>query len=262
MWYFPGCCCFVGRNKMCISSEKTRIWIRKVVLLHDNALPHTANLIHKKLEKMLRATLKHPPCSPDLSSCDYQKFGLFKESLRGERFDDFRGEIRHNVLWKAKQIGYWEVSQVTRNQGEDFLSKAQEIDAENTLGVHQVLKLLTRLPKCKCFWSLIVGWVPDWLLRHWDLRASNCHGRTSNSEKLYKANCSTSFSVIQFLANYSIAALPQPLCSHNLSPPGFFSIPLVKIQLKKTSFWPYKELAEKRNARSGQHSSWILPGEH
>ncbi|KAF6198043.1 hypothetical protein GE061_007789 [Apolygus lucorum] len=60
--------------------------IREVLLLHDNARPHTAALTREKLEEMHWTTVEHPPYSPDLSPCDYHMFGPLKEALGGERF--------------------------------------------------------------------------------------------------------------------------------------------------------------------------------
>lgn len=61
--------------------------MRKVILLHDNARPHTAALTREKLEQLGWETLDHPPYSPDLSPCDFHMFGPLKEALGGQRFD-------------------------------------------------------------------------------------------------------------------------------------------------------------------------------
>lgn len=58
--------------------------IRNVILLHDNARPHTAAVTREKLEKMFWTPLEHPPYSPDLSPCDYHLFGPLKEALGGQ----------------------------------------------------------------------------------------------------------------------------------------------------------------------------------
>lgn len=62
--------------------------IRDVILLQDNARPHTAALSMTKIETLSWTTLEHPPYSPDLSPCDYHLFGPMKEALGGQRFDD------------------------------------------------------------------------------------------------------------------------------------------------------------------------------
>jgi histone-lysine N-methyltransferase SETMAR len=60
--------------------------IRNVILLHDNAQPHTAVLTRDKLKKFQWETLKHPPYGPDLSPSNYRLFGPLKEALGGHRF--------------------------------------------------------------------------------------------------------------------------------------------------------------------------------
>ena len=62
--------------------------IRDIILLQDNARPHTDALTMEKIETLSWTTLKHPPYSPDLSPCDYHLFGPMKKTLGGKRFDD------------------------------------------------------------------------------------------------------------------------------------------------------------------------------
>ena len=45
--------------------------VRNVLLIHDNACSHKANLTHEKLERMFQAPAEHLPYSPDLSPYDY-----------------------------------------------------------------------------------------------------------------------------------------------------------------------------------------------
>jgi len=59
-----------------------------VLLLHDNARPHSAALTQEKLAQMYWTALEHSPYSPDLSPCDYHMFGPFKEALGGQHFDN------------------------------------------------------------------------------------------------------------------------------------------------------------------------------
>ena len=58
-----------------------------IILLHDNARPHTANLVRDKLQRFGWETLQHPPYGPDLSPFDFHIFGDLKEDIRGRRFD-------------------------------------------------------------------------------------------------------------------------------------------------------------------------------
>lgn len=69
--------------------EKRRGSQRKgVILLHDNARPHTAKLTHETIENMGWEILPHPPYSPDLAPSDYHLFGPLKEALRGKKFSN------------------------------------------------------------------------------------------------------------------------------------------------------------------------------
>ena len=57
-----------------------------IILLHDNARPHTANLVRDNLQRFGWETLQHPPYSPDLSPCGFHIFGDLKKDIRGRRF--------------------------------------------------------------------------------------------------------------------------------------------------------------------------------
>jgi histone-lysine N-methyltransferase SETMAR len=70
-----------------------------VVLLQDNARPHTAALTQPKLEQLGWKTLEHPPYSPDLSPCDFQVFGPLNEALGGQRFNDGAGVEAYVRTW-------------------------------------------------------------------------------------------------------------------------------------------------------------------
>ena len=58
----------------------------KIILLHDNASPHTANLMRDKHQNFGWETLQHPPYSPDLSPCDFHSFGDLKKDIHGCQF--------------------------------------------------------------------------------------------------------------------------------------------------------------------------------
>jgi len=79
-------CQLLDEVKKAYRSKRRQKSVRRVVLLHDNARPHTANLTREKLAKMHWETLEHPPYSPDLSPCDFFLFGPLKEELGGRRF--------------------------------------------------------------------------------------------------------------------------------------------------------------------------------
>ncbi|PNF41538.1 hypothetical protein B7P43_G12319 [Cryptotermes secundus] len=57
------------------------------VLHHDNARPHTADIVQEFLAKNKMAVVPHPPYSPDLAPCDFFLFLKMKIKLKGRRFD-------------------------------------------------------------------------------------------------------------------------------------------------------------------------------
>ena len=57
-----------------------------IILLHDNAHSHTANLVWDKVQIFGWETLQHPPYSLDLYSCDFHIFIDLKKEIRGRRF--------------------------------------------------------------------------------------------------------------------------------------------------------------------------------
>ena len=66
--------------------EKTGFAQETVVLLQDNARPHTAAVALAALTEIGGTALKHPPYSPDLAPCDFWAFPTLKRQLRGKRF--------------------------------------------------------------------------------------------------------------------------------------------------------------------------------
>ena len=69
-----------------IKSKRPEMLSDGILLLHDNARPHTANLVRDKLQIFGWETLQHPPYSPDISPCDFHIFGNLKRDIRGHRF--------------------------------------------------------------------------------------------------------------------------------------------------------------------------------
>ena len=84
--------------RQAIKSKRPGKLTRGVILLHDNARPHTANTIKGLMQNFKWEVLGHPPYSPDLSPCDYAIFGPLKKALRGKRFtsdDDVKQYVRN-----------------------------------------------------------------------------------------------------------------------------------------------------------------------
>jgi [histone H3]-lysine36 N-dimethyltransferase SETMAR len=67
-----------------------------VILLHDNARPHTAAKTQEKIQDFRWELFNHPPYSPDLAPSDYFLFLHFKRWLGGQRFENDK-EIKNAV---------------------------------------------------------------------------------------------------------------------------------------------------------------------
>jgi histone-lysine N-methyltransferase SETMAR len=61
---------------------------RNVILLQDNAKPHTAKKTKKKLAELGWELLDHPPYSPDLSPSDYHLFRSLEHFLNKKKFQN------------------------------------------------------------------------------------------------------------------------------------------------------------------------------
>ncbi|XP_057658478.1 histone-lysine N-methyltransferase SETMAR-like [Diorhabda carinulata] len=79
-------CKILTEVRLAYRRKRRHLPMRKVILLHDNARPHTEALTVQKLEQLGWETLEHPPYSPDLSPCDFHVFGPLKEALGGQKF--------------------------------------------------------------------------------------------------------------------------------------------------------------------------------
>ena len=82
--------------------RRVRGSISRILLLHDNARPHTARPTIDALEKLKFEVLSHPPHSPDLAPSDFYFFPHLKRDLKGTHFtsDD---EVKQAVTSWIKQ---------------------------------------------------------------------------------------------------------------------------------------------------------------
>lgn len=102
-------------------------WQGDVILLHDNARPHTAKNTKAALKEFGWEVLSHPPYSPDLAPTDYHLFRSLASYLSRREFDDeqdlklglaeyFRSKDGH--FWKRgiyNLVNRWE--EVVNNDG-------------------------------------------------------------------------------------------------------------------------------------------------
>jgi len=76
--------------------DKMRYRQNPVILLHDNARPHTARLTTNKLTEFDWEHLEHPPYSPDLAPSDFHLFRSLEHFLRGKQFGNM-DEMRNSL---------------------------------------------------------------------------------------------------------------------------------------------------------------------
>ncbi|XP_043258954.1 histone-lysine N-methyltransferase SETMAR-like [Colletes gigas] len=67
-------------------NEKRPVLVNRkdVILLHDNARPHTARVTQEKILELGWSVLRHPPYSPDLAPTDYHHFCSLQNFLNGK----------------------------------------------------------------------------------------------------------------------------------------------------------------------------------
>ncbi|GFO14300.1 LReO_3 protein [Plakobranchus ocellatus] len=91
-------CSTLDRLKEAIRRKRPGLLRRGVVLQHDNATPHSANLTQQWLQRYGWEILPHPAHSPDLAPSDFHLFGPLKCHLGGMAFeteDDLISELRN-----------------------------------------------------------------------------------------------------------------------------------------------------------------------
>ena len=74
-----------------ITKRKT---VRHLMLQHDNAAPHKANIVKEYLSENKVKILSHPPYSPDLAPCDFFLFPKIKKELGGRSFSSIENLSR------------------------------------------------------------------------------------------------------------------------------------------------------------------------
>jgi hypothetical protein len=78
----------VNELKSAKRSKRRGLLSKRVLLLHDNARPHTAAHTVDTLRALKFEVLKHPQYSPELAQSDFHFVGPTKEHLRGQKFAD------------------------------------------------------------------------------------------------------------------------------------------------------------------------------
>ncbi|GFO32281.1 histone-lysine N-methyltransferase SETMAR [Plakobranchus ocellatus] len=91
-------CSTLDRLKEAIRRKRPGLLRRGVVLQHDNATPHSANLTQQWLQRYGWENFPHPAHSTDLAPSDVHLFGPLKRHLGGMAFeteDDLISELRN-----------------------------------------------------------------------------------------------------------------------------------------------------------------------
>ncbi|GFX26113.1 histone-lysine N-methyltransferase SETMAR [Trichonephila clavipes] len=81
-------CATLQKLRRAIQNKKRGMLSAGVVLLHDNARPHTANRTQYLITSFGWKQLDHPPYSLDLAPSDYHLFMHLKKHLVGQRHSD------------------------------------------------------------------------------------------------------------------------------------------------------------------------------
>ena len=76
---------FLKRLRDSIKEKRRGMLSHGVLLLHDNAPVHRANVAQAALREAGFEELPHPPYSPDLAPSDFYLFRYLKASLEGKK---------------------------------------------------------------------------------------------------------------------------------------------------------------------------------
>ena len=71
-----------------IQNKRRGMLSATILLLHDNARPHSAAQIQDLITSFRWEQMDHPPYSPDLAPSEFHLFLHLKKFLGGKRFDD------------------------------------------------------------------------------------------------------------------------------------------------------------------------------
>jgi hypothetical protein len=81
-WYIEAC---LPKGFKQVMNERPKSGLRDIIIHHDNARPHNAQLTTDYLKEKVKI-MPHSPYSPGITLCDFWLFGELKKNLRGRRF--------------------------------------------------------------------------------------------------------------------------------------------------------------------------------
>jgi histone-lysine N-methyltransferase SETMAR len=81
--------------------------LTEILLLNDNARPHTSLKTLEAITKFGWTVLPHPPYSPNLAPSDSQPFGALKDAIHSMKFET-DGNVTHTLrTWLCEQDKAW-----------------------------------------------------------------------------------------------------------------------------------------------------------
>ncbi|GFU07338.1 histone-lysine N-methyltransferase SETMAR [Nephila pilipes] len=75
-------CSTLMKLRKAIKSKQPDLLTQQVILLYGNSRPHISRETKTTLQNFLWKVFKHPPDSPNLSSCDIHIFGIPKRAIQ------------------------------------------------------------------------------------------------------------------------------------------------------------------------------------
>ncbi|GFU54688.1 histone-lysine N-methyltransferase SETMAR [Trichonephila clavipes] len=95
-------CATLTKLRRAIQNKRRGFLTSGVLLLHDNARPHSAINTQNLIRSFGWEQIDHPPYSPDLAPSDFHLFRYLKEFLGGKRFDT-ADEVKEVQDWLSSQ---------------------------------------------------------------------------------------------------------------------------------------------------------------
>ncbi|GFV10484.1 mariner Mos1 transposase [Trichonephila clavipes] len=96
-------CATLRKLRRALQHKRRSMLLKSVLLLHDNARPHTSRTTRELIESFGSKILDHAPYSPNLASSDFHLFRYLKHNHGGKRFSD-NGEVKAAVnCWLSDQ---------------------------------------------------------------------------------------------------------------------------------------------------------------
>lgn len=107
-------CETLTKLRRAIQNKRRGMLSKGIVLLHDNARPHTAGISQAMIRQFGWEQFDHPPYSPDLAPSDYHLFLHLKGELGGTRFGSDE-EVKNAVKsWLSSLAGSFYVEGIDK----------------------------------------------------------------------------------------------------------------------------------------------------